>query len=57
MNFLKNLDKALDFDTIEKTVSEKVQPLAFVEEFPERNKGGAQPAKVVVTTSGRRSWL
>lgn len=54
MNFLKNLDKALDFDTIEKTVSEKVQPLAFVEEFPERNKTATVPAKVVVTSAGQQ---
>lgn len=53
MNFLKNLDRALDFETIEKTVAEKVAT-TFAEEFPERNKGNAQQGKVLVTSTGER---
>ncbi|KXZ50466.1 hypothetical protein GPECTOR_16g640 [Gonium pectorale] len=38
MNFLKTLDQALDFERLEKTVTEKVQQaaLSVVEEFPDR---------------------
>ncbi len=54
MNFLKTLDQALDFDKIEKAVTENVQraALSVVEEFPERNKAIPTPASVAITPSG-----
>ncbi|GFR41759.1 hypothetical protein Agub_g2515 [Astrephomene gubernaculifera] len=49
MNFLKSLDQALDFERLEKTVTEKVQQaaLSVVDEFPDRNR--AAPTTLSIT--------
>jgi hypothetical protein len=49
MNFLKTLDKALDFDSLEQKVQQAAS--AVVEEFPDRSKAAPTSAKVVVTTA------
>ncbi|EFJ47697.1 hypothetical protein VOLCADRAFT_117799 [Volvox carteri f. nagariensis] len=51
MNFLKTLDQALDFERLEKTVTEKVQQaaLSVVEEFPDRNRAAPTGALLSIT--------
>lgn len=50
MNFLKNLDKALDFDSLEQKVQQAAAAV-IVDEFPDRSKAAPSSAKVVVTNS------
>ncbi|GIL61751.1 hypothetical protein Vafri_16139, partial [Volvox africanus] len=51
MNFLKTLDQALDFERLEKTVTERVQQaaLSVVEEFPDRHRAAPTGALLTIT--------
>ncbi|GLC42313.1 hypothetical protein PLESTB_000660600 [Pleodorina starrii] len=51
MNFLKTLDQALDFERLEKTVTERVQQaaLSVVEEFPDRHRAAPTGALLSIT--------
>lgn len=55
MNFLKTLDQALDFERLEKTVTERVQQaaLSVVEEFPDRHGGAPTGALLSITPAGK----
>lgn len=53
-----NLLKNFDFDSIEKTLANRVQQaVSAVDEFPDRSNVPSEPTKVFVTTAGSRCLL